>query len=81
MAGYVVVGALVAVAATVSILLGRDEHPAPAVAGFYASASKCLGSNFKVTQSGQFVDLGSGPSGQLRLRSRRLKGHVTCAGS
>jgi len=79
-AGYVVVGALVAVAATVSILLGRDEHPAPAVAGFYASASKCLGSSFKITQSGQFIDLGGGPSGQLRLRSRRLKGHVTCAG-
>jgi Kef-type K+ transport system membrane component KefB len=78
-AGYVVVAALVAVAASVSIVLGHDEHPAPAVAGFYSSASTCLGSNFKVSQSGEFVDLGGGPSGKLRLGSRHLKGNVRCA--
>jgi Kef-type K+ transport system membrane component KefB len=76
--GYVVVGTLIAVAAVVSILVGRDEHPSPAVAGFYTSASTCLGTNFKVSQSGQFVDFGQGPGGKFRLQDRRLKGDVSC---
>jgi hypothetical protein len=75
--GYAVVGVLVAVAAVVSILAGRDEHPAPAFAGFYTSASACLGTNFKVSQSGQFVDFGSGPEAKFRLSDSRLKGNVT----
>jgi Kef-type K+ transport system membrane component KefB len=76
--GYAVVGVLVAVAAVVSILAGRDEHPAPAFAGFYTSASACLGTNFKVSQSGQFVDFGSGPEAKFRLSDSQLKGDVTC---
>jgi Kef-type K+ transport system membrane component KefB len=76
--GYAVVGVLVAVAAVVSILAGRDEHPAPAFAGFYTSASACLGTNFKVSQSGQFVDFGSGPEAKFRLSDSQLKGNVTC---
>jgi Kef-type K+ transport system membrane component KefB len=77
--GYLFVGVLVAAAASVSIVVGRGEHPAPAAAGFYASSSPCLGSNFKLAQSGQFVDLSGGPSGKLRFHGSQLGGHVTCA--
>ena len=63
--GYVVVGTLIAVAAVVSILVGRDEHPAPGIAGFYTSTSTCLGTNFKLSQSGQFVDLRRRPQREV----------------
>jgi K+:H+ antiporter len=79
-AGYVVVAAILAVATVVSIVLGHDEHATPAIAGFYKSSSACLGSKFKLSQSGQFVDLGSGPSGKLRFRDGHLKGDITCKG-
>jgi Kef-type K+ transport system membrane component KefB len=78
-AGYVVVGSLLAAAAVFSIIVGRDKHPQPGIAGFY-SASSCLGSNFKLSQSGQYVDLGQGPSGSLKFHNGKLTGDVTCAG-
>jgi Kef-type K+ transport system membrane component KefB len=76
--GYVGVFAFLAVAVTVSILLGRGEHAPPAIAGFYGSTSPCLRPTFTVEQSGQFVDLGAGVRGKLRLRNRRLTGSVAC---
>ena len=80
LAGYVAVGAFLAAAATVSIVIGRGEHATPAIGAFYKSTSTCLGSSFRLNQSGQFVDLGGGPSGKLRLRHGQLTGDVTCVG-
>ena len=47
--GYAAVAAILASAATVSILIGHDEHAAPAIGAFYKSTSSCLGSNFKLS--------------------------------
>jgi Kef-type K+ transport system membrane component KefB len=77
--GYGVVAAILAVATTISIVLGHDEHAAPAIGAFYKSSSSCLGSKFKLNQSGQFVDLASGPSGKLRFKHSHLTGDITCA--
>src|SRR6266702_4059877 len=77
-AGYVAVFAFLAAAVAISLSVGHHRHPAPAVAGFYSSTSACLGKSFKLEQSGQFVDLGGGPSGKLRLRSGHLTGKVHC---
>ena len=77
-AGYVAVFAFLAAAIAISLSVGHHRHPAPAVAGFYSSTSACLGKSFKLEQSGQFVDLGGGPSGKLRLRSGHLTGTVHC---
>src|SRR5439155_7079027 len=46
---------------------------------FYKSASTCLGKDFKLVQSGEFVDLSGGGSGKLRLRHDHLRGTVDCA--
>jgi hypothetical protein len=77
--GYVVVFGLLAVAIGISFGIGRSHHPEPAIGGFYTSSSTCLGSTFKLSQSGQFVDLGEGVSGKLRLQHGHLKGTVNCA--
>jgi Kef-type K+ transport system membrane component KefB len=78
-AGYVAVFAFLAAAVTISLTAGHHRHAAPAVAGFYSSqSSACLGKSFMLTQSGEFVDLGGGPSGKLRLRGDHLKGNVHC---
>src|SRR5439155_14212264 len=37
-------------------------------------------SKFRLDQSGQFVDLGGGPGGKLRLQHGHLTGDVTCVG-
>ena len=74
-AGYVAVTAFLIVAIGTSISIGSDRHAEPAIGGFYSSTSACLGNEFKLQQSGQFVDL-SGPStGKLRLQSGNLHGH------
>jgi Kef-type K+ transport system membrane component KefB len=78
--GYSLVAVFLAAAAAFSIITGRDENPPPAIGGFYASASSCLGSSFRLDQSGQFVDLAEGPGGKLRLRNHKLTGDVTCVG-
>jgi Kef-type K+ transport system membrane component KefB len=79
-AGYVVVGLALAAAAAISIVVGHDENPPPNVAGFYATSSACLGSRFKVAQSGKYIDLGSGPGGKLVLEDGRITGDVSCVG-
>jgi Kef-type K+ transport system membrane component KefB len=79
-AGYVVVGAILAAAIAISLSLGRTRHPAPPVAGYYSSNSKCLGRDFRLDQSGEFVDMSGGPSGKLRLQNDHLTGTVTCSG-
>jgi Kef-type K+ transport system membrane component KefB len=79
--GYAVVAFFLAVAAIVSINVGRGLEHQPEIAGVYtASPSACLGGSFELTQSGQFVELdGRGPvRGSLRLRDGRLEGEVTC---
>jgi Kef-type K+ transport system membrane component KefB len=78
-AGYGAVFAFLATAVAVSLTAGHHRHAAPAVAGFYGSqSSACLGKTFKLEQSGEFVDLGDGPSGKLRLRGDHLKGTAHC---
>jgi Kef-type K+ transport system membrane component KefB len=77
--GYIGVAFFLVVAMAVSISIGRDRHPAPAIGGFYTSSSACLGKDFKLIQSGQFVDMSGSASGKLRLRNDHLKGTVDCA--
>src|SRR5882672_2090448 len=79
-AGYVAVLGFLVAAITVSLSAGHHRHAAPAVAGFYGSSSACLGKSFRLDQSGEFVDLGGGPSGKLRLRGDHLKGTAHCLG-
>ena len=67
------------VAVSVSISVGEEREPAPAVGGFYVDLG-LLGEDFKLEQSGQFVDMSGSASGKLRLRDDRLKGTVDCAG-
>ncbi|MGZ4320476.1 MAG: cation:proton antiporter [Gaiellaceae bacterium] len=77
--GYAVVLSFLAAAIAISIGLGRDRHHAPAIGGFYTSSSACLGSSFKLAQSGEFVDLSQGVTGKLRLQGGHLTGTVNCA--
>jgi Kef-type K+ transport system membrane component KefB len=77
-AGYVAVAGFLAAAITTSISLGHDRHAAPAIGGFYSSSSACLGNEFKLAQSGQFIDLSGGVTGKLRLRGGHIRGTVTC---
>jgi Kef-type K+ transport system membrane component KefB len=77
--GYVLVVAFLAVAVTASIAIGRDRNAAPAIGGFYSSESACLGDNFKLVQSGEFVDMSGTAKGKLRLKDDHLKGTVSCA--
>jgi Kef-type K+ transport system membrane component KefB len=78
--GYAVVTTFLAVAATVSIYVGRGLESETEIAGSYAAspATTCLGEHFELTQSGQFVDLDGGAAGGLRLRDGRLDGRVAC---
>jgi Kef-type K+ transport system membrane component KefB len=78
-AGYVSVGAFLAAAIITSIVIGTGRHAAPAIGGFYTSSSACLGKDFKLIQSGEFVDMSGGGSGKLRIRHDNLHGKITCA--
>jgi Kef-type K+ transport system membrane component KefB len=78
--GYGLVGALLAAAITVSVVIGDGRHAAPALGGFYSSPSACLGKSFKLVQSGEFIDVSGGPSGKLRYGDGRVHGKLTCAG-
>jgi len=78
--GYVAVTAFLIAAIGASISIGSDRHAEPAIGGFYSSSAACLGDNFKLVQSGQFVDLSGGSTGKLRLRSGHLRGTAHCAG-
>jgi Kef-type K+ transport system membrane component KefB len=77
--GYAVLLAFLVAAISISISLGRDEHAAPAIGGFYSSTSACLGDDVKLAQSGQFVDASGTASGKLRLQNGKLTGTVKCA--
>jgi Kef-type K+ transport system membrane component KefB/nucleotide-binding universal stress UspA family protein len=77
--GYAVMLSFLAAAVAISVGIGRDRNPAPAIGGFYTSSSDCLGSSFKLAQSGQFVDLSQGATGKLRLQNGHLTGTVDCA--
>ena len=79
-AGYVAVAGFLVAAIVTSLSVGHHRHAAPAVAGFYSSSAACLGKSFSLNQSGEFVDLGGGPSGKLRLRGDHLKGTAHCLG-
>ena len=76
--GYAAVAGILIAAVVTSIAIGRGEDPAPGVGGFYESRSACLGDEFTVEQSGEFVNFADGPEGKLRLRDGRLTGDVTC---
>jgi Kef-type K+ transport system membrane component KefB len=78
-AGYVSVGGFLAAAIITSIVIGTGRHAAPAIGGFYKSSSACLGKDFKLVQSGEFVDMSGGGSGKLRIRHDNLHGTVDCA--
>jgi Kef-type K+ transport system membrane component KefB len=73
--------AVVAVVAT----RGSSEHAQAQIAGGYdvgPGASNCLGEQFNVVQSGQFVSFlepQSGAGGKLRFKGNRLTGTLSCA--
>jgi K+:H+ antiporter len=77
--GYAAVFGFLAAAVLTSISIGHDRHAAKAIGGFYSSPSGCLGKDFKLQQSGQFVDLSGSSTGELRLRGNHLRGTVDCA--
>jgi len=78
--GYGVVTAFLIVAVVASISIGSDRKAAPEIGAFYTSTSSCLGDDFKLQQSGQYVDLSGSSKGKLRLRDDHLRGTVDCAG-
>jgi Kef-type K+ transport system membrane component KefB len=79
-AGYVAVTGFLVAAIATSIGIGDSRHAAPGIAGFYTSSSACLGKDFKLVQSGEFLDVSGGATGKLRLRHGHLRGNLTCAG-
>jgi Kef-type K+ transport system membrane component KefB len=79
-AGYHAVTAFLNAAIGTSISIGSNRHAEPSIGGFYSSTAGCLGDNFKLQQSGQFVDLSGSSTGKLRLQSGHLRGTAHCAG-
>ena len=79
--GYVAIFAISAALASTSFVLGSHRHPQPKVAGIYSAQSPCIGSSqqFKLEQSGQFVDASGGISGALRFRHGTLTGTARCS--
>ena len=80
--GYGLVIAFLVVAIGISISLGNEREPAPAIGANYAAeGSQCLAGEFELAQSGEFVSLdGRGSTdGKLRLKGDQLTGDVTCA--
>ena len=78
-AGYLAVTAFLIAAIGTSISIGSNRHAEPGIGGFYSSTA-CLGNNFKLQQSGQFIDLSGSSTGKLRLQSGSLHGTAHCAG-
>jgi Kef-type K+ transport system membrane component KefB len=79
-AGYLAVTAFLIAAIGTSISIGSNRDAEPGIGGFYSSSSSCLGDNFKLVQSGQFIDLSGSSTGKLRLQSGSLHGTAHCAG-
>ena len=78
--------ALATAAGVIAILLaGRHEHAQKTIAGGYdvGRGASCMGAQFDLKQSGQFVDVANARgtlAGKLRWRDGRLRGEVSCAG-
>ena len=66
---YVVLVIAVAAVATLVLSAGAEEEPEPAIAGGYdvTQGQACLGEQFDLRQSGQFVE----PAAGRRLRGRQ----------
>ncbi|MEP6909825.1 MAG: cation:proton antiporter [Actinomycetota bacterium] len=77
--GYIAIVAFLIASIGASISIGSDRHAEPAIGAFYSSSSSCLGDNFKLQQSGQFVDMSGSATGKLRLQSGHLRGTAHCA--
>jgi Kef-type K+ transport system membrane component KefB len=81
---YVVLAAATAIVAAVVITAGEDRTPQPAIAGGYdvtGAAAKCLGPQFDVQQSGQYVNLTNAKEtvgGKLTFKDGKLTGDVDC---
>ncbi len=80
---YPLLFAAVAAVVAVSISAGSDEGTQPEIAGGYdlAEQDPCLGSEFDVKQSGQFVNLDNPDQtlgGSLRFQDDALTGDVSC---
>jgi Kef-type K+ transport system membrane component KefB len=80
---YVILVVLLVSILITAISLGGGIHPAPNIAGGYdvSAGVLCLGSQFDVEQSGQYVDLSNAQStlsGTLLLKHAVLTGEVGC---
>ncbi len=80
---YVVLLAAVAVVTTFVLSAGTDTDPQPAIAGGYdvTAGQACLGPQFDLRQSGQFVSMqraDGSTTGKLRFQDGRLTGDVSC---
>ena len=80
---YVVLVAAVAVVATLVLSVGTDTDPQPAIAGGYdvSAGQACLGPQFDLRQSGQFVTMqraDGSTAGKLRFQDDELTGDVSC---
>lgn len=78
---YVAVFAVGVALASTSFVLGAGKQSQPKVAGVYRANGPCLGGKreFRLEQSGQFVDASGPLDGELRFRRDRLTGDVRCA--
>jgi Kef-type K+ transport system membrane component KefB len=81
-AGYIVIGGLLAAAISISVGIGHGLHTAPDVTGTYTgTASTCLGKSFSLSQSGRYVSIdGTGKvGGSLEVTGGRVHGTITCS--
>ncbi len=81
---YGLLAAMTAVVVVFVVSQGSDRHAQRAIAGGYdlAAGSPCLGQQFNLLQSGEFVtveDPQSGAGGKLLFKGGRLTGTVNCA--
>ena len=80
---YAVLAVATAVVAAIVIAAGQDRKAQPPIAGGYdvAGQNACLGPQFDVKQSGQFVNLDNAKGtigGKLRFDKGKLTGDVDC---
>ena len=79
---YIVLAVATAIVATTVFSAGQDRKPQKAIAGGYDTADNpCLGAQFDVKQSGQFVTLENADdnlAGTLELDRNSLTGDVSC---
>jgi len=79
---YLTLVAILAGVVAYVVTEGADKQSQPPIAGGYdaSAAGSCLGKQFDVKQSGQFIGIkgDSDAGGQLRLEDGRVTGDVTC---